>query len=97
MISEIFPVGVRSPAMAVCTIANWGANFLVAQTFLTLGGAITTQGVFYLYAGLAIVAIIFFAVSVPETKDRTLEEIQDDVLADDSPAEREPSDQQRAS
>ena len=46
MISEIFPVGVRSSAMAICTIVNWGANFLVAQTFLTLTAAITRQGVF---------------------------------------------------
>lgn len=39
MISEIFPVGLRSKAMSVCTIVNWGANFLVAQTFLSLTGA----------------------------------------------------------
>ena len=84
MISEIFPVGVRSPAMAACTVANWGANFLVAQTFLTLGGAITTQGVFYLYAGLAVLALAFFAWRVPETKNRSLEEIQADLVSEES-------------
>ncbi|HET6624993.1 MAG TPA: sugar porter family MFS transporter [Nocardioidaceae bacterium] len=80
MISEIFPVGVRSPAMAVCTIGNWGANFLVAQTFLTLSGAITRQGVFFLYAALAVVSIIFFSMRIPETKGRSLEQIQAELV-----------------
>ncbi len=82
MISEIFPVGARSSAMAVCTIANWGANFLVAQTFLTLSGAITRQGVFFVYATLAVLSIVFFAIRVPETRGRSLEEIQSDLLED---------------
>ena len=60
MISEIFPVGVRSKAMSVATICNWGANFLVAQTFLTLSDWITRAGVFFLYAGLAVLSIVFF-------------------------------------
>jgi sugar porter (SP) family MFS transporter len=79
MISEIFPVGARSKAMAVCTIFNWGANFLVAQTFLSLSDAISRQGVFYLYAGLAILSLLFFTTRVPETKQRPLEEIQEEL------------------
>ena len=82
MISEIYPVGVRSPAMSVSTIANWGANFLVAATFLSLGSVITRQGTFFLYGTIAIVALLFFYRRVPETKDRTLEEIQDDLTDD---------------
>ncbi len=82
MISEIFPVGVRSAAMAVCTIANWGANFLVAQTFLTLTALITAQGVFFLYAGMATISLAFFTWRVPETKNRSLEEIQLDLVGD---------------
>lgn len=72
MISEIFPAGLRSKAMSVCTIVNWGANFLVAQTFLTLSGAITRQGVFFLYAALAVASVIFFSLRVPETSGRSL-------------------------
>ncbi|HET8663190.1 MAG TPA: sugar porter family MFS transporter [Nocardioides sp.] len=79
LISEIFPVGARSKAMALCTIANWGANFLVAQTFLSLSDAITRQGVFFLYAVLAVLSLVFFALRVPETKGRQLEEIQQDL------------------
>ncbi len=84
MISEIFPVGARGKAMAVCTIANWGANFLVAQTFLSLSHAITRQGVFFLYAGLAVLSVIFFLAKVPETRGRSLEEIQEDLVGTSS-------------
>ena len=84
MISEIYPIGSRSKAMAVCTIVNWGANFLVAQTFLTLSGAITRQGVFFLYAALAVLSILFFVLRVPETRGRTLEDIQAELGTDRS-------------
>jgi sugar porter (SP) family MFS transporter len=84
MISEIFPIGVRSKAMSVCTIANWGANFLVAQTFLSLSNAISRQGVFFLYAVLAVASLAFFAWKIPETKNRSLEEIQGELEGDRS-------------
>ncbi|WP_396928616.1 sugar porter family MFS transporter [Mycolicibacterium sp.] len=79
LISEIFPIGVRSAGMAMCTVVNWGANFLVAQTFLTLSGVITRQGVFYLYAGLAVASLAFFVAKVPETRGRSLEQVQADL------------------
>jgi sugar porter (SP) family MFS transporter len=79
MISEIFPLKVRSAAMSVSTVANWAANFLVSTFFLTLTGAITIEGTFWLYAGFGVAAIIFFAARLPETKNRSLEEISDEV------------------
>ncbi len=51
MISEIFPLKVRSPAMSLSTVGNWSANFLVSSFFLTLVGAISREGTFWLYAG----------------------------------------------
>jgi hypothetical protein len=84
MISEIFPLQMRGPAMAVCTMFNWGFNFLIAYTFLTLTDVLTKQGAFWLYAGFGICALIFFTLLVPETKNRSLEQIQDDVGADDA-------------
>ncbi|MCB0909655.1 MAG: sugar porter family MFS transporter [Nocardioidaceae bacterium] len=79
MISEIFPIGVRSKAMSLATIGNWGANFLVAQTFLTLGHAITRSGVFFLYTALAVAALAFFWARVPETMGKSLEDIQEEL------------------
>jgi sugar porter (SP) family MFS transporter len=82
MISEIFPLQMRGPAMAVCTMFNWGFNFLISYTFLTLTSAITKQGTFWLYAFFGVCALVFFLTMVPETKDRSLEEIQSDLGAD---------------
>jgi sugar porter (SP) family MFS transporter len=96
MISEIFPLQMRGPAMAVCTMFNWGFNFLISYTFLTLTDVITKQGTFWLYAFFGICALAFFATLVPETKGRSLEEIQEDLgsdadqaLARDRASERE--------
>jgi MFS family permease len=90
MISEIFPLQMRGPAMAVCTMFNWGFNFLISYTFLSLTSAITKQGTFWLYAFFGICAVVFFATFVPETKDRSLEQIQTDLGADaDQPLARE--------
>jgi sugar porter (SP) family MFS transporter len=76
MISEIYPLNIRGKAMSVASFANWGSNFLVALTFpvllATLGGA----GSFWLFAALGIVAWFFVYFRVPETKGRTLEEIE---------------------
>jgi len=76
MISEIFPLHLRSPAMALCTVTNWGFNFLVSFTFLSLVGALGKTGTFLLYAGVGVVALIFFGTRVPETNGRSLEEIE---------------------
>ncbi len=93
MISEIFPIQMRGPAMAVCTMFNWGLNFAISYTFLTLTDAITKQGAFWLYAFFGACALVFFVTLVPETKDRSLEQIQSDLGADADAAltrEREP-------
>jgi sugar porter (SP) family MFS transporter len=93
MISEIFPIQMRGPAMAVCTMFNWGLNFAISYTFLTLTTAITKQGTFWLYAFFGICALVFFYTLVPETKDRSLEEIQADLGTDADAAltrQREP-------
>jgi sugar porter (SP) family MFS transporter len=96
MISEIFPLQMRGPAMAVCTMFNWGFNFLIAYTFLSLTDLITKSGTFWLYAFFGVCALVFFVTVVPETKGRTLEEIQDDLGADaDAPLGRERSQKSR--
>ena len=84
MISEIYPTGVRSKAMSVATVANWAANFVVAASFLSLGQLITRQGTFFLYAGFGMLATLFFFHRVPETKGRSLEDIQGDLVGQDS-------------
>jgi MFS family permease len=79
MISEIFPLSLRSKAMSVCTAANWVANFLVSYFFLQLIGAAGRPATFWIYAGLGVLAVAFFAARVPETKDRSLEQIEREI------------------
>jgi sugar porter (SP) family MFS transporter len=86
MIAEIFPLRERSHAMAVCTIVNWGANFLISYFFLDLVDRISREGTFWLYAGFGVLAVIFFAVKVPETKGRSLEDIERDLSGRDYPS-----------
>jgi sugar porter (SP) family MFS transporter len=81
MIAEIYPLRIRGQAMSVATIANWGANFVVTISFLTLLNAVTPRGVFFLFAFLCVVALVYFAKRVPETKQRSLQEIERDLGA----------------
>ena len=55
---------------------NWAANLLVALTFLSLIDLIGAAATFWLYAVLAAVALLFTWALVPETKGKTLEEIE---------------------
>jgi len=79
LISEIYPVKIRGQAMSVATMANWGANFVVTVSFLTLLGAIGNAGTFFLFAGLSIVAVVYFQRQVPETRNRSLQDIERDL------------------
>jgi sugar porter (SP) family MFS transporter len=82
ILSEIFPTKIRGRAMAMATVCLWGANFVISQTFPMMdkhprllehfGHAFP----FFLYGGFSVLAILFMAACVPETKGRTLEEIE---------------------
>lgn len=48
----------------------------------SFAGAITRQGVFFLYVALAVASIIFFILRVPETRGRSLEETQSELVDD---------------
>lgn len=79
MISEIYPLSFRSHAMAIATIFNWAANFLVSYFFLQETAAIGQGPTFWIYGGVAVVAIVFFRAKVPETKNRSLEQIEQEI------------------
>ncbi len=77
VINEIFPSRVRGRAVAVATAVNWFAAFLVSEFFLTLVGWIGTAGTFLLFAGFSAIAYVWVSKRVPETKGRSLEQIQE--------------------
>ena len=76
MISEIYPLKIRGRAMAVATVMNWSSNLLVALTFLSLLHSLGRPGTFWLYAFTGVLAWIFVYRMVPETKGKTLEQIE---------------------
>jgi SP family galactose:H+ symporter-like MFS transporter len=76
LISEIFPLKVRGAAMSAVTVTNWGMNLAVAVTFLTLVAALGRAETFWLYGVIAVAAWIFCYRLVPETKGKTLEQIE---------------------
>jgi sugar porter (SP) family MFS transporter len=76
LIAEIFPLNMRGRAMSLATVANWGFNLIVSATFLNIVAVAGSAGAFMLYAVLSVLALIFIAMMVPETKGRTLEQIE---------------------
>jgi sugar porter (SP) family MFS transporter len=77
LISEIYPLKIRNSAEGLSAAFNWGSNLLVSLTFLTLLQMIGPTRTFWLYGLLAVAAWIFSYFRVPETKGRTLEEIEE--------------------
>ena len=76
LMAEICPTRVRGRAMAVATVCLWCGTLLVTLTFHSLVNLFTAAGVFLLYAVISIGAFFFVWRGVPETKGKTLEEIE---------------------
>lgn len=78
VLSEIFPNRIRGRAMSVATVSLWGACTILTFTFLSLARAIGISGAFLLYAAMCVFTAAFVCKALPETKGRTLEEIERD-------------------
>ena len=89
IIAEIYPLKVRGIAMSVATVFNWGANLIVGITFLSLIRILGRPGTFWLYAGLSIATWLFVLFLVPETKGKTLEQIEEHWRGNKHPLELE--------
>ncbi len=76
LISEIFPLSVRGRGMCVATVSNWGSNFVVALVFPGVVAALGSATAFFIFAVLSLGALGFTYTMVPETKGRSLEEIE---------------------
>jgi len=68
---------IRNSAEGIAATFNWGANLLVTLTFLTLVEKLGPSQTFWFYGVCAIAAGLFSYWFVPETKGRTLEEIEE--------------------
>jgi MFS transporter, SP family, arabinose:H+ symporter len=76
VISEIFPTKIRGRAASIATSMLWTGTLVVTLTFLSLIRALGVGGTFGIYAALSAVAFVFIWKMVPETRGKTLEQIQ---------------------
>jgi len=82
VISEIFPNRIRGAAMAISTIALWSASFLLTYTFPLLNSALGAAGTFWLYGLICLAGFLFIYKKLPETKGKSLEEIEKEIIKD---------------
>jgi len=75
--AEIYPLSVRSKAASAGTMTNWFFNFLVSLTFLPLVDLLSQTGAFWFYGVIGLLTLWFCWRFVPETKGRSLEQIND--------------------
>lgn len=79
VLSEIFPVRIRGMAMALSTFFLWVASFLLTYTFPILNEAVGAAGIFWLYGGICLAGFLFIRAKLPETKGKTLEELEKEL------------------
>ena len=75
LISEIFPNKIRGKAVAIAVAAMWAANFLVSSTYPAMM-EISSGGTYCVYGIMSVLSFIFVWKMIPETKNKTLEEIE---------------------
>src|SRR3989449_3895124 len=76
LIAEIYPLKIRGLAEGTAATFNWGSNLIVSLTFLTLVEQLGASSTFLLYAFASVASWLFAYYLAPETKGRTLEEIE---------------------
>lgn len=74
--SEIFPLRLRAQASALGAVGSRVSSGLIAMTFLSVSRAITVGGTFFVFAAISSLAVVFVYKCVPETKGKSLEQIE---------------------
>jgi SP family myo-inositol transporter-like MFS transporter 13 len=75
--SEIYPTSVRGVANSITTSVNWGSNLIMSMSFLSVIKALTRQGAFWMYSGVAFAFFIFLYFYLPETLGIPLENVEE--------------------
>jgi sugar porter (SP) family MFS transporter len=82
VISEIFPNRIRGAAMSVAVASLWMACFILTYTFPSLNKQLGPAGTFWLYAGICVVGFMFILRKLPETKGKSLEDLERQLVAE---------------
>lgn len=80
LLSEIFPNRVRAVAVATGTFALWVASCTLTYTFPFLNAGLGTSSTFWIYACICLAGFLFFLKKLPETKGKSLEELERELL-----------------
>lgn len=80
VISEIFPTAVRGVAMSITTFALWSGCFILTYTFPLLNKTLGAAGTFWIYGLICLLGFLFIKRYLPETKNRSLEEIEKELI-----------------
>lgn len=81
--AEMYPSKIRGTAMALSTGISWACAFIVVQVYPVMEASIGTNVAFGIFAALMLIACLFIAFFIPETKGKTLEEIQHELKLDE--------------
>lgn len=76
VLSEIFPNKIRGIAMSIATLSLWIASFVLTFTFPILNDFLGSYGTFWTYSIICILGFLFIKAKLPETKGKSLEEIE---------------------
>jgi hypothetical protein len=76
IVGEVFPLAVRSQAIALATFVNFASNFGVSLVLPTLQDSVGMQATYGLFAAIGVLAVANVYYNVPETKNKTLEQIE---------------------
>ena len=80
VLSEIFPNKVRGAAMSIATFSLWAACFVLTYTFPLLNKMLKASGTFWLYGFICLLGFWFIFKKLPETKGKSLEEIEKELI-----------------
>ena len=82
LLAEIFPNRVRGIAMATCTFALWVGCCTLTFSFPSMNAALGSSGTFWIYSAICLCAFIFLWNRCPETKGKSLEELEKELVSD---------------
>jgi major inositol transporter-like SP family MFS transporter len=77
LLSEIFPMTIRGFAMGIAVFVLWTTNAAISFAFPIVNENLGSTGTFGLFVLVNVISLVFVAKFVPETKGRTLEELED--------------------
>lgn len=80
LLAEIFPNRIRGIAMATCTFALWVGCCTLTFSFPSMNAALGSSGTFWIYSGICVCAFIFLMRNCPETKGKSLEELEKELI-----------------